>query len=640
MNTLTFTLTNATNLQEIALQELCPILNIALDSNGIPVRLEQSAENALSICWKEDSVTIIYREQAQLFRAWGLLVEQCNDGIRNDIKETPWHTTLAPMLDCSRNHVHPVPVVKQLVRHLALMGYNALMLYTEDTYEIPDEPYFGYMRGRYTAAEIKEIDSYCQLFGIELIPCIQVLAHLNALLHWNAYKPMFDAADILQVGEDKTYALVEKMFQAVTSMFSSKRINLGMDEAFLLGRGNYLDKNGYEDRNTIMYKHLDRIMALCDKYQLNPMMWSDMFFATAPDGSPRHYYETKIGLPEDVYETAPEGMALVFWDYYHKEVSNIDAILDLHNNFKNQIVFAGGAWRWKGFAPSNDVSLIYSRAALESCRKHNVTELLVTAWAESGEAGLYTVLPVFQLFAEDCYCRNTENAHLAKRLQTCANANFDDFMALDLLNRSDKNPIAEDKNAGLTNPPNPCRYVLWQDVLCGLYDKHIEGNVTPEDFSRLVPLYEAAAQRNPQWAYLFNMAAALSRVLALKCDVGVRLRRAYKGGDKTAMENIANEELPQIASALKTLRAEFYTQWMTECKPFGYEVVDMRFGGLQARLDTAMLRIRQYLNGQLTNIPELEETILWADCRPEDSAPTDAHVHHWWQCTTVSVLNT
>ena len=635
-----FCLLNADKQQIDALNELSDTLNIKFCQNGLPVYFHKIKENALHICWENNNAIISYCTTVQLCRGFGLLVEMLKDNCKDTIKETPWHKTLSTMVDCSCNQVHPVPVVKQLVRHLALMGYNALMLYTEETYEIPGEPYFGYMRGRYTAAEIKEIDSYCQLFGIELIPCIQVLAHLNALLHWNTYKPMFDAADILQVGEDKTYALVEKMFQAVTSMFSSKRINLGMDEAFLLGRGNYLDKNGYEDRNTIMHKHLDRIMALCDKYQLNPMMWSDMFFATAPDGSPRHYYETKIGLPEDVYETAPEGMALVFWDYYHKEVSNIDAILDLHNNFKNQIVFAGGAWRWKGFAPSNDVSLIYSRAALESCRKHNVTELLVTAWAESGEAGLYTVLPVFQLFAEDCYCRNTENNHLAKRLKTCANANFDDFMALDLLNLSDKNPIAEDKNAGLTNPPNPCRYVLWQDVLCGLYDKHIEGNVVPEDFSRLIPIYEAAALRNPRWAYLFNTAASLSRVLAAKCDVGVRLRKAYKSGNREDLDKIANTELPQIAEAVKTLRKDFYVQWMSENKPFGYEVVDMRFGGLQARLDTAMLRIRQYLDGQVENIPELEETILWADCRPEDSSVSDAHVHHWWQCTTVSVLNT
>ena len=33
------------------------------------------------------------------------------------------------------------------------------MPYTEDIYEVDGEPYFGYMRGSYTKAEMKEIDA-------------------------------------------------------------------------------------------------------------------------------------------------------------------------------------------------------------------------------------------------------------------------------------------------------------------------------------------------------------------------------------------------------------------------------------------------------------------------------------------------
>jgi hexosaminidase len=59
--------------------------------------------------------------------------------------------TLGIMLDCSRNAVMTVDHVKVWLRRLALLGYNMVMLYTEDTYELPDEPYFGYQRGAYTA---------------------------------------------------------------------------------------------------------------------------------------------------------------------------------------------------------------------------------------------------------------------------------------------------------------------------------------------------------------------------------------------------------------------------------------------------------------------------------------------------------
>ena len=68
---------------------------------------------------------------------------------------------------------------KKLIDALQKMGYNTLELYTEDTFEVEGEPYFGYLRGRYSSEEIKEIDKYARAHGIELIPCIQTLAHFS-----------------------------------------------------------------------------------------------------------------------------------------------------------------------------------------------------------------------------------------------------------------------------------------------------------------------------------------------------------------------------------------------------------------------------------------------------------------------------
>ena len=365
-----------------------------------------------------------------------------------------------------------------------------------------------------------------------------------------------------------------------------------------------------------------------------------MFFRTSADQKTRHYYDTQTPLLKDVQKTAPADVSLIFWDYYHKEVENYDKLIKLHQTFDNEIIFAGGAWKWKGFAPFNDVSFVYSRAALESCRKNGITKLLLTVWNESGsECSLFSILPVLQFYAEACYREDTTEEHIAKRLDTCAQALLKDFMALDLINRTDKNPIAEDKEAGLTNPPNPCRYLLWQDVLQGLFEKHVENNVSPEDYTRLVPIYEEAKKRNPKWSYIFDTAIALCDVLALKSDIGVRLRRAYKEHDTRIMRELAEEQLPEIIRRAEMLHEAFYIQWMTENKVFGYDVMDMRFGALKARLQTAVKRMIAYLENRLPNIPELEEEVLWIDCREKSQEPIDTHVHYWWQCTTVSTLD-
>ena len=75
---------------------------------------------------------------------------------------------LGVMLDCSRNAVMSVAELKNFILTLKKTGYNCLQLYTEDTYEIEGEPQFGYRRGKYTKAELKEIDAFAKKNGVEL----------------------------------------------------------------------------------------------------------------------------------------------------------------------------------------------------------------------------------------------------------------------------------------------------------------------------------------------------------------------------------------------------------------------------------------------------------------------------------------
>ena len=76
------------------------------------------------------------------------------------------YRTLGVMIDMSRNAVMSIDGLKRFLPLLKKMGYNCVMLYTEDTYEVNNEPYFGYMRGRYSKAEMKEIDVFAASLGI------------------------------------------------------------------------------------------------------------------------------------------------------------------------------------------------------------------------------------------------------------------------------------------------------------------------------------------------------------------------------------------------------------------------------------------------------------------------------------------
>lgn len=193
--------------------------------------------------------------------------------------------TFGVMIDMSRNAVMSVDGLKRYLPLLQKMGYNCVMLYTEDTYEVDGEPYFGYMRGRYTKAEMKEIDAFASSLGITVIPCIQTLAHLNAIFRWGKFPR--DCHDILMTDDERTYELIDHMFATLSECFASRKIHVGMDEAWLLGRGKHLDRFGLESANEIMKRHLGRVLEIAKKYDYEVMLWSDMYFRPWNNGQYR-----------------------------------------------------------------------------------------------------------------------------------------------------------------------------------------------------------------------------------------------------------------------------------------------------------------------------------------------------------------
>ena len=613
--------------QEIrAVKEVAPEVSIVLSEDGIPVYLER-CEDGLQLSRNGHSFKLAYSDRTSLIRAVGLLAEQENADF--SIREIPAFSMLGTMVDCSRKAVLSVESVKRLCRILALMGHNTLMLYTEDTYEIENRPYFGYMRGRYSAQELQECDAYASLLGIELVPCIQTLAHLNAALRWPEFSAIRDCDDILLAEDERTYQLIDEMMASLSKSLHSRRVHIGMDEAHMLGLGEYLRQHGYQNRSEIMLRHLKRVVGICKKYGYEPIMWSDMFFRLCnPD-----YYSPDTQIAESVIDMVPKEVTLTYWDYYHVDEKVYDSMIEKHQRFHNPLLFAGGAWSWMGLLPLNRFSLYSSRKALASLRSHQVKQVLVTAWGDNGGAcPIYSVMPTLQLYAEACWSGNTSEEHLSRRLKACADMDMESFMELESPHFV---PGRDPEDISFVNP---ARYLLFQDVLCGLFDRHVLPG-SDAHFARCAESLEAYRRKNPRWEYLFNSAIALCRVMELKAEMGVRLKKAYDDGDRQTMDRIANQEIPLLLERLDKLHHCLYTQWITDYKIFGMDVQDIRLGGMRARIQRAALRINDYLEGRLSHIEELEVERLYFDGRGDDDGRNlQLCYQNWTGNVTASVL--
>ena len=544
---------------------------------------------------------ITYGRRVELFRGLSLVAQHCKE--ENYYTEQPIRfATNGLMLDCSRNAVMKPEQVKKLVTYMAAMGLDSLMLYTEDTYEIPDYPYFGHLRGRYTQAELRDLDGYCEQYGITLIPCIQTLAHLNQMMRWPFFADVRDCNDILLCGEEKTYALIESMLRSCRESFQTDRIHIGMDEAAMLGCGQYRVKNLPEDKEIIFCRHLEQVVRLCEKYGYKPMIWSDMFFRMANGGE---YYGTNP-VDEAIAQLVPENVELVYWDYYSPDKDHYCKLLDAHGTFHNPVHFAGASWRWLGYTPAIEKSFVHTRSALDACLEKNVEQVFVTAWGDDGsEASFMTALPVMQLYAEYGYCGGATNEELDARLFACTRQRLADMLLLDLPNRP-AGKLPEDITA------NPSKYLLYQDVMAGWFHYHSDNSYS-QQYAEYARQLEKAVQHTGKLSYLFDTLAKLCRALEIKSTITGQIRKAYEDQDRQMLQLLVSQTLPELLNRIQAFHKAVAYQWATENKIQGYEVIDIRLGGLESRVNSAICRLTAYLSGELVSLPELEEAVLPAD---------------------------
>ena len=451
--------------------------------------------------------------------------------------------SIGVMLDMSRNAVMNIEALKRYMKLLAQMGYNTVMLYTEDTYEIEGEPYFGYMRGRYSKQELKELDEYAAGLGIELIPCIQTLAHLAATLRWNLFPS--DVHDIMLVGDNRCYELIDRMFASCAECFKSRKIHIGMDEAFNLGRGKYLDQHGLVARNEIMKAHLARVVEIASKYDFKPMIWSDMLFRSWSDNK---YRIERTEIPKEYLDVLPPEVTPVYWDYYQTEEKPYDDMLYNHEQFGREVWFAGGVWTWVGITPMNAYSLRTMIPAIDACRRHGVKNIFFTMWGDNGgECSRYTVLPALFYLAE--YAKgNRDEALIKKKFKALIGVDYDDYMALDKPNRFDLSQPADNKN--------PSKYMLYSDCFNGYLDWTVK-----EGCGKLYAQYAAelfaTAKKSRRYGHVFDTLAKLCAVLEIKYELGVKTRAAYKAGDKNELRRLAEEDYAEVIRRVRAFGKAF-----------------------------------------------------------------------------------
>ncbi len=532
-------------------------------------------------------------------RAVGLIQANADapDGLT--LHETPVFDRLGVMLDCSRNAVPRVETVKHLLRILSRMGFSTLQLYMEDVFQLADYPYFGYGRMGYTDDELTAMDDYAASLGIELIPAVQTLAHLMQTLKWDAMRDYVDVNDILLADDEKTMQLIDAIFAKMRKCFRTNRINIGMDEAHMLGLGNYLQKHGFTDRTQLILRHFERVHALANKYGFRPMLWSDMFFRLAAGGE---YYQANCKIDASVGKKLPEDTTLIYWDYYSFDQKHYDDMLSAHLQITPNIAFAAGARKSNSLVPCNHFSIECAKHAFPACKARGIRDVFVTVWGDNGaEASLFSVLPTLQYWAELCWRGTAEDDALRTAFSACTDGNWDDFLALGEPVFTPDNP----KPGRIA--VNASKTLLYEDILTPLISGPMD---LPAYAAHLEECLAHPAAENPLWRPLFDCSDAFMRLLLKKCVLTHDLHTAWQSKDCETLRRISENALPELCRLLNDFIRTLHARWLWESKPAGMDVLDLRLGGMYQRFRTTQERLNSYLNGEITTIDELDIALL------------------------------
>ncbi|WP_221565860.1 hypothetical protein [Alkalihalobacillus sp. TS-13] len=365
-----------------------------------------------------------------------------------------------------------------------------------------------------------------------------------------------------------------------------------------------MNRNGYQPSFEIMNHHLKTVLQITRKHGLSPMIWSDMYFRMA--SSTGDYYDTDAHIPAEIIKGMPDDVQFVYWDYYHEDEGFYQDFLKRHKTFGSTPLFAGGIWTWNGIAFNYDKPFKSLNAAITACKREGIQEVFATLWGDDGaETNPFTGLLGIQLLAEHGYAIEIEIEKVKSRFGFCTGADMDAFVSLGDLDR----PPGADDGFQL-EPDNPSKYLLWQDPLLGLFDHQTDGVPLNEFYSTLETKLKNQKKRAGEWGSLFDVPIGICSVLSIKSELGSKMKGCYGSDDHDGLRKIANEDLPELLRRVGQLRRLYYEQWMFHNKPFGWEVMDMRYGGLSNRLETTKLRLVDYLEGRISSISELEDDRL------------------------------
>jgi len=223
----------------------------------------------------------------------------------------------------------------------------------------------------------------------------------------------------------------------------------------------------------------------------------------------------------------------------------------------------------------------------------------MTMWGDDGQESLFDSNWLsLAFFLASCRQAAPSEQHCAKRVETIAQISAERLKAIAEMENPDLDHDGKVDMSVCVGKP-----LLYDDPLLSMVNKCFKDDAPFKHFSAMAEKLRGIKSLNRRDARIKRLATTYAQLIALKFRMQRQTRLACLSGNRNAVKK-ALRLVPDVRKALRKFRNLYSEAWLCERKSFGLELVELRLGGLEARLDSFTREARRIMSGEAKSVAE------------------------------------
>ena len=367
------------NVDEIDLSTLYRQVRDGL-SGFLAVLTPGFAQEQYRIDVESDHITMTASTDEGLFRAvtsvWQLLYRGHGRIDCMTIEDQPALKRRGYMLDISRGKKPLVSTIKQMIDFLALLKYNEFQLYMEgECFKYAAYPQETADFDCLTPEDVQALDLYCRERFIDLVPNQNSFGHMYTWLKKPAYHHLglFEGDEVpstLNPLLPESFEFMKNIYASLLPCFSSDYVNIGLDEAYGLGKFQIEAYCKEKGKDVVFMEWLNKLSDhIRDTYGKRVMFWADMIY----------------NYPQS-YHMVPKDAIALEWGYELIQSQRMTAHCIAYRDAGVRYYVCPSVNTHGSFAGRMDVTTFNIRTCAELAVEYGAEGLLLTDWGDGGHA--------------------------------------------------------------------------------------------------------------------------------------------------------------------------------------------------------------------------------------------------------------